>query len=384
MKSRILVVDDNPKNIQVLATHLRNDDYEVEYASNGKEAVQMVTQENFDLILLDVMMPGIDGFETCRRIKKIENKSNIPIIFVTAKTDMDSLTLGFEYGGVDYISKPFKADELLLRVSTHVELKKSRDLLNYHKIYLEKNVEHSSETVLAQRKEFSAKNKDLENTISMQSDFIQLLYEVFSKPLSSLQTPISLLKLENLNENSKSIVSSMAEELKKTASISDFCNKNESYFSNRQKSLKNEKVNLSKTISYAIDSNASLIKKKKLAIKTENILNIEIIADKSAMEQIFSSVLLNAIQHSSENDELIIKMAEDNNLINVSFSDLGTGFEKNIINYPFKPIKKTNKDLLEFGLSLFFAKFVFDLQDFKIKIGNNKEKGAFVLMTFFK
>jgi DNA-binding response OmpR family regulator len=118
-KSKILIVDDNPKNIQVLANTLSNSDYEVEYTSNGYDAIDWVNKESFDLILLDVMMPEMDGYETCLKMKENPALKDLPIIFITASTDIESIVKGFDIGAVDYITKPFNKKELLARVNTH-------------------------------------------------------------------------------------------------------------------------------------------------------------------------------------------------------------------------------------------------------------------------
>ncbi|OFX38624.1 MAG: hypothetical protein A2X08_17980 [Bacteroidetes bacterium GWA2_32_17] len=130
MKAKVLVVDDNPENIQVISTCLSNEGYEVEFTLNGTDAINWVSQTNFDLVLLDVMMPEIDGFEVCRKIKQLPRTVDLPIIFLTAKTDIESITTGFNEGGVDYISKPFNSLELLSRVKTHVEIRKNKLKLN--------------------------------------------------------------------------------------------------------------------------------------------------------------------------------------------------------------------------------------------------------------
>ena len=127
---KILVVDDEPKNIRVIANLLAEDGYHIEYAVNGKDAIKWANCQDFDLILLDIMMPEVDGYETCKKIKKIELQKNTPIIFVTAKTDIDSTIKGFNVGGVDYITKPFQRDELLVRIKTHIELKLAKEKIN--------------------------------------------------------------------------------------------------------------------------------------------------------------------------------------------------------------------------------------------------------------
>ncbi len=134
----ILIVDDNPKNLQVLGNFLQKEDYEVEFAINGISALEWVNQQSFDLILLDIMMPEMDGFEVCKRIKNDPDKQHIPIIFLTAKTETENIVKGLELGAADYVSKPFNKNELLARVSTQVALKKSRDKINQYLDELEK------------------------------------------------------------------------------------------------------------------------------------------------------------------------------------------------------------------------------------------------------
>ncbi len=121
-KSKILIVDDVTKNIQLVANILQEAGYEIFFALNGQMALELVKNQTLDLILLDIMMPEMDGFEVCRRIKMLPNIKDIPIIFLTAKTDIEDIKKGFEVGGVDYITKPFNREELLARVKTHLSL----------------------------------------------------------------------------------------------------------------------------------------------------------------------------------------------------------------------------------------------------------------------
>ncbi len=125
---KILIVDDNPTNIQFVELALQQKGYQTGAAYNGQEALQFLNEESYDLILLDVMMPYLNGFELCEILQKDEQKKNIPVIFLTARTDKESLVRAFEVGGVDYISKPFKINELLLRVKTHLALSTKQEL----------------------------------------------------------------------------------------------------------------------------------------------------------------------------------------------------------------------------------------------------------------
>jgi adenylate cyclase len=120
--SRILVVEDAPANIQTLTATLKERGYQISVATNGRQALDVVGRVRPDLILLDVMMPEMDGFETCRQLKASEQWRQIPVIFLTAKTETADIVKGFELGAVDYVAKPFNAHELLARVNTHLTI----------------------------------------------------------------------------------------------------------------------------------------------------------------------------------------------------------------------------------------------------------------------
>ena len=120
--SKILVVDDTPANLEVITETLSSVGYIIATAISGDRALKRLQNYLPDLILLDVQMPGIDGFETCRQIKTNPDTANIPIIFITALSDTENIVKGFSLGAVDYISKPFQEPELLARVETHLKL----------------------------------------------------------------------------------------------------------------------------------------------------------------------------------------------------------------------------------------------------------------------
>ncbi len=129
-KPTVLVVDDKPLNIQVLAEALK-EDYRVKIATSGEKALEIVAQdEQPDLIILDVMMPEMDGYEVCKRLKSDDSTRDIPVIFVTAKDDAADEEHGLELGAIDYISKPFNIAIVKARVKTHLSLKLKTDLLN--------------------------------------------------------------------------------------------------------------------------------------------------------------------------------------------------------------------------------------------------------------
>ncbi|MCA9978926.1 MAG: response regulator, partial [Anaerolineales bacterium] len=119
----ILIVDDNPTNIGVLADYLEEHGFTILVARDGESALEKAAYARPDLVLLDVMMPGIDGFETCRQLKDKEATQDIPVIFMTALADVEDKVKGFAVGAVDYVTKPLHQEEVLARVTTHLKIR---------------------------------------------------------------------------------------------------------------------------------------------------------------------------------------------------------------------------------------------------------------------
>lgn len=139
---KILIVDDTPANIDVLRKFMAESGYDISIAPDGNIALKIINQSKPDLILLDVMMPGIDGFEVCRQLKENDDTKDIPVIFVTAKTETNDIVQGFQVGGVDYITKPFKREEVLSRVKTHLKIQNLiKEKIRFNEILSDKNDE---------------------------------------------------------------------------------------------------------------------------------------------------------------------------------------------------------------------------------------------------
>jgi len=125
----IMIVDDVNENIKVAMNILRDRNYNFSFATNGLEALKIVKTISFDLILLDIRMPNLDGFNVIKTLKKDDKTKDIPIIFLSAKSDKDSLDNAFELGAADYITKPFHSTELLVRVEHQLEFSRLKKLL---------------------------------------------------------------------------------------------------------------------------------------------------------------------------------------------------------------------------------------------------------------
>ncbi len=186
-KGRVLVVDDNPKNIQVIANLLNDNNYIVEVALGGFEALKWCKNESFDLVILDIMMPEVDGFEACRQIREIPSYDIVSIIFLSAKNDVESVATGLKIGGQDYVSKPFDSIELLARVATHIELKKNREILLQNNNTL-------NQTVNKKTQELNVLNQKLVNISFIKNKFIEFIGDNISKPIEDIHKILNRIK----------------------------------------------------------------------------------------------------------------------------------------------------------------------------------------------
>ncbi len=184
-KATLLIVDDTPDNL-TLMTGLLRDFYQIRVANHGARALKIAASEpNPDLILLDIMMPEMDGYEVCRQLKADPKTRTIPVIFLTARTDTDDETHGFALGAVDYITKPISPPVVLARIRTHLELKKARDHLQAHNDSLEELVEQRTQevraiqdvTILAMASLAETRDNETGNHIRRTQNYVRLLAE---------------------------------------------------------------------------------------------------------------------------------------------------------------------------------------------------------------
>lgn len=185
----ILIVDDNPNNIKVAMSALQEDGHSFSFATSGQEGLDLVATEpeRFDLILLDIMMPNMDGYEMCGHLKNDPIAKDIPIIFLTAKTDIDAITKGISLGAVDYILKPFHGKELRARVNNHLELSLAKKLLENN------NIELKSEALIAQKKFLTELEKTQLELIFILTELIEARSDETGKHIRRMAKMSSLL-----------------------------------------------------------------------------------------------------------------------------------------------------------------------------------------------
>ena len=207
-KYNILVVDDTIKNLQLLCCLLQeNSDYLVNVARNGVEALDIVKKINFDVILLDINMPVMDGYETRQKLKADEAYSHIPIIFLTAQSDQQSIFKAFLCGAIDYLVKPFNGRELSMRVKTQLELKAHRDNL---------------ESLVEERTSKLAKAlDDLTRSSKIKNEFLATMSHEMRTPMNGIMGLSSLLAAEDLTVEQSSYVHNIQKSLNQLQFIVD-------------------------------------------------------------------------------------------------------------------------------------------------------------------
>jgi two-component system sensor histidine kinase/response regulator len=370
--NRILVVDDNDKNIQVIASLLTENHYNVEYAINGLDALALMSSEDFDLILLDIMMPKMDGYEVCNKIKEDNAHSEIPIIFLTARTDVESIKKAFEYGALDYISKPFSNDELLARVKTHLELKNIKEELREVNRGLEKKV-------LARTAELDQANKKLVAIDTAKSQFINIISHEIRTPLNGIIGGLSLLKDCELTEETASLFDILDVSAKR---LEDFSKKalDISLFNSYDKEmLKLEKTNINEVLTGLIQSKEWMNTGKKINfVKAFNSSSTVFFVDPQYIQKCVYNIIDNAVKFSPINGQITIATLEKDTHLIITVKDEGIGFDKGFTISDIKTFDNKEHFDENPGLGLYLSNQIVKAHDGYLENGNNTDKGAYL------
>lgn len=385
---KILIVDDNPKNIQVLAGFLTENGYELEYSLSGIQALQWIDKENFDIILLDIMMPEMDGFEVCQKIKSNPKNKDLPVIFLTARTDIESIKKSFEIGGVDYLSKPFNGEELLARVATHIELKQSKDRL---KVMNEKLNELVKERTIELEHTIAAlkiEKEKAEKSDRLKTAFMNNISHEVRTPLNGILGFGDFMMDPNLSQSEKQeyweILNRSSTRLMNT--ITSYMDISLIVSGNLEISKKPVDIPLVFQAIQADFHKACLDKSLEFNIKIpENPEQIALISDAELMVKALSYLVDNAIKFT-EKGVIQVGLETINDTIGFYVKDTGKGIaeeSKEIVFKQFMQEDISNTRAHEgSGLGLSIAKGIIQLLGGTIRLESKKGEGTSVFITF--
>lgn len=303
---KILIVDDVMSNVLLLKVLLTNEKFAIATASNGRQALEQVEKENPDLVLLDVMMPDMSGFEVAQHLKSNPNTADIPIIFLTALNSTADIVKGFQVGANDFISKPFNKEELIIRVTHQISLVAAKRLI-------------------------LSKTEELQRTIAGRDKLYSVIAHDLRSPMGSIKMVLNMLIL---NLPSEKIGAEMYELLTMANQTT------EDVFSLLDNLLKWTKSQIGKlNVAYqdvdlvevtdgVIEIFSMVASLKKIRIREMKPEKMMVNADIDMLKTVVRNLLSNAIKFSKENSEVLVKMEEVDGMAVVSVQDYGCGISE--------------------------------------------------------
>ena len=311
-KNVILVVDDEPTNLKVLYKVLTDSNFEVLVLQDGETALELLNRRKVDLILLDIIMPEMDGFEVAKRIKSQSRISGIPIIFMSALSDTVNKVKGFKAGAIDYLTKPFQKEEVIARINTHLDLRRHQSELaeiNAHKDKL-----------------FSILSHDLRSPFA---SIIEL-----GRMLSAIEDDFEINEIREIGDK---IAESGGNTLKLLENLLAW-----------SRVQQENHIKLSQTNLYAhVIENIVLYKEqinsKQITLENDLSKNIYVLADENMLSTIIRNVISNAVKFSFKGSKIYIKTEENEDRYILSIRDEGSGISETDMNKLFNIYEKLSK-----------------------------------------
>ncbi|MRR37885.1 hybrid sensor histidine kinase/response regulator, partial [bacterium] len=302
-RSSVLIVDDITKNLQVVGTILRQAGYAVTPATSGAEALEGVRERLPDLILLDLMMPEMDGLEVCRRLKADPATRQTPVIFLTASNEMEHLVKGFEVGAVDYVTKPFNPPELLARVRTHLELKHARDTIERYGQELSRLNEEKNEFM-------GIAAHDLRNPLSAIKGYSEMMIE-----------DAQALHHRELEANGRRVLETAARMAEMVQNLLD-ANRIE----RGEMKLDLAPTDISPALNQVIETQRPHATAKQQTLHLEGELApVKILVDPTVTVQVLENLVSNAVKYSPPGKDIFVRLKNHASGVRVEVQDEGPG-----------------------------------------------------------
>lgn len=306
LSGTVLVVDDTPGNLRVLVDSLSNRGLDILVATDGKSAIERAAYSRPDLILLDVIMPGIDGFETCRIFKEKPETAEIPVIFMTALSDTSQKVKAFEVGAVDYVTKPFEEEELIARVDAHLTIRRLQD-------------------------DLKRRNSQLEDLNQLKNEFLGMAAHDIRNPLTAILAASEILEM--------TAASTTPEKLTRTAhQIQKASNRIQTLLSNLldvnaidsgKRNIDIQIIELEAILESITANHQSAATEKQIKLIREADDESECIqADTTALGQVLDNLISNAIKYSEPGKRVWIECQRLETRITIAIRDEGPGLSE--------------------------------------------------------
>jgi signal transduction histidine kinase len=357
----ILIVDDIPANLKVLCDILKEDGYKVRPVPNGSLALQAAVKENPDLILLDIMMPDMDGYEVCRLLKENKNLCSIPVIYISALNDTNDIVKALTSGGADYITKPFKAEEVKARVATQLKIhSQSKELIELN---------------ATKDKFFSILAHDLRGPLGNFMVLTEMMADE-SQFLTPDETKDIMQDLKNTSRNIYNLLENLLEW---------------SRMQRGQTAFKPKKLALAEVVADCVKLVDDSARKKDIGIIVEIPIDTEVFADINMLQCILRNLISNAIKFTRRGGSITLSAKPvENGLIEIAVKDNGIGIKpemvENLFRHNTNSSRKGTEDEPSTGLGLLLCKEFVEKHGGKIRVvsdpdGKQGETGSIFYFT---
>jgi signal transduction histidine kinase len=360
----ILIVDDVAANLKLLSDTLKAEGYKIRPVPNGALALQVAEKEKPALILLDIMMPGMNGYKVCRQLKENPKLKDVPVIFISALNDTNDIVKGLNLGGVDYITKPFRPEEIKARVSTHLKLH-------------------------LQSIELLRKNRELQEINVTKDKLFSIMAHDLRSPFTSL-LGLTKIMTENIKTLSPEKIEKMAGILNKSARNLFNLLENLLQWARMQQgniSFNPESFLLFFEVSGCISSIFDSAENKGIEINLNIPDNLEVLADMHMFETVIRNVIFNAVKFTPKGGRITVSAKTTaNNFAEISIRDTGIGMNNELMSKLFKLDEQTGRTGTEgeptTGLGLIICKDFIERHGGKIWVESEEGKGSTFYFTF--
>ncbi len=324
----LLIVDDNPTNLRVLLDYLRESGFKMLVARNGEGALRQARYAHPDIILLDVMMPGIDGYETCRQMKADDGLKDIPVIFMTALSETVNKLQGFEAGGVDYITKPLQHEEVLARVNTHLTIRKLQQQLEQQNALLQE------------------KNRELEDLNASKDTFFSIISHDLRGPFNVLLSMTQLLE-EHLDAYSQEKIRQSVRHIRTSAERLHALLENLLTWSRLQRGSMNytpQTIDLSEIVNRNVTLFLANAEQKGVLLTNTSPEASMVYADANMVDTVIRNLISNALKFTWKGGSVTVSSRRGEESLFLSVTDSGIGMNEASLDRLFRLDTSYHKD----------------------------------------